>query len=154
MTNDLKATIKVPVADTSKALAALTASGIIASEPYKVRDSQKALLALRASGLPAERAEELLDIESILADDFDIRQNSITEELIELFGEEHVEDALSYAYHYMNRFELSWSDYKKELLYLLETHKASDLIVEPHIVRSHLLEKEISSEARMKKASQ
>ena len=147
----LEVTIRVPVADTSKALEALTASGVQVKEPEEIQDAPKALISLTSYGITHEEAKKIISVESIFSHDYDIRQKSIAAELLELFGEQHLIDALHYAYYYMNSFKMDWSEYKAVLLKLLEVHEIEDLICSPHLIRAFISKIDLENEWRLKK---
>jgi len=131
--------VEVPVGSASKAIAILSSYGL-APKKSEITDSTKALISLKSYGLTAEGAQSILDTESIIAfQDYDREQNvAYSPELIEIFGVQHITDALYYTYMFMDDFNLEWSEYKEILYILLKVYKPEQLISSPEYIRCFL----------------
>lgn len=107
-----------------------------------IGDTSNALIALRAYGLTPAASEELLSHELCVAtmNHGIIPAISISPMLIELFGEQHVEEALSYAYYFMQEYGLDINEYQIILIDLLKDNKPEELILSPDKIKEKIEE--------------
>ena len=105
-----------------------------------IGDARTAELALRTYGLDAKRAGEIIANESDIAirEHGIIPQNSMAPTLIEFFGEQHVDEALEYAYLYLDEFKLTFDEYLNVLQALLEVFRPEEIIISPELIRTFL----------------
>lgn len=130
--------IQIPAEDLPKALATLRSYGL-PPQIAKLEDKPQALVALRTYGMTEREAQYTLDAEGLLVEDYDRNnQKSLAPELIEIFGSQHVNDALSYTYLFLEDFELLWLEYKNALLTLLKVFRPEELILNPELIRYFL----------------
>ncbi len=101
-----------------------------------IGNAAKAAIALRSYGLSESEAQEVITSESVIAiyDHGIVPQKALSPELIEVFGPQHITDALSYSYYYMEEFELDWDLYKFILATLLEVFRPEELITNPDYI--------------------
>lgn len=144
--------IQVAANNASKALTTLRSYGV-ATKKLEIGDAPKALVALRSHGLSEKEAQEIIDVEGIIAiHDYDREQNnSLSPELFEIFGIQHVVDALSYAYLYMTDFNLEWNEYKEILNALLQVYKPEELISNPEYIRYFINNLKLDEEEMLEK---
>lgn len=127
--------IQVPAAKVTKALTTLRSYGVQTKEAELV-DISKALVSLRSYGLTEKEAQATIDVESLLVTDYDRQdQKSLAPELIEIFGYQHISDALSYTYLYLDDFKVLWTEYQKVLYTLLRVYRPEELITSPELIR-------------------
>ncbi len=102
-----------------------------------IGDARKAFLALRTYGLSKEVAEKIIADETDIAvyDYGFIPQTSIAPDLIEAFGEQHINEIILYAYHFMDKFDIDWSLLKEIFKTLLDVFKAEELVINPEKIR-------------------
>lgn len=95
--------------------------------------AETAVRSLRVYGLPENQAKNVLLKEVDLAlDTYGLMFGEFySPMLIEFFGEENVMDALSFAYHYMAEYEISFDFYNSVLEKLLGCYKAEELVAYP-----------------------
>ena len=106
------------------------------TSPLEIDNPRKVLVGLRSYGLTEQEAFNLIFKENDLLADYEkSQQAALSPELLELFGAQHVEDALDYAFYYMDKFKLDWSKYKEILLILLTVYKPEELISNPELIR-------------------
>lgn len=130
--------IQIPADDLPKAIATLRSYGL-PPQMAKLEDKPQALVALRTYGMTEKEAQCTLEVEGLLVEDYDRNnQKSLAPELIELFGAQHVNDALSYTYLFLEDFKLFWLEYKKALLLLLKVFRPEELILNPELIRYFL----------------
>lgn len=105
----------------------------LASTSLATVSAKTAEISLRAYGLPENQAKNLLLKEVDLArDSYGLFFGGFySPVLIEVFGEQNVMDALSFAYHYMAEYEISFDFYNSVLERLLECYKAEELVAYP-----------------------
>lgn len=101
-----------------------------------IGDANKAALALRCCGLTPTQVEEVIKTETCVAiQDYGIvPKNSIAPDIIDKFGIEHIPDAISILYYYMDEFEFDWETMKYVLNTLLSVYRAEDLIRNPDYI--------------------
>ena len=127
---------------TNAIVAAATASAAASS-------AKAARLSLRAYGLPETVANRLLLEEVDLAKFYQADMASFClPELVELFGEQHAEDSLSYAYHFTSSFNTSFDVYKQVLVRLLEIFIPEDIVSFPD--RINLLMQQLAAKCKKK----
>ena len=108
--------------------------------PVSIGDASKAALALRSYGLTQKEAEETISKESVVAiyEHRIIPKNSISPDLIEIFGIQHIEDAIAYSYLYMDEFDIEWDILKLILNNMLCVFRPEELILNPELIRNFL----------------
>lgn len=102
-----------------------------------IGDVSKALTALRTYGLSAQVAEDVIANESEVAiyDHGIIPKFAISPSLIEMFGEQHIDDAISYCYLFMDEYDLPWANLNLILSALLNVFRSEELILNPEKIR-------------------
>lgn len=108
----------------------------------------KATKDLRSLGLKEPEANNLIIKELVAAELYDTCSNvSLTVELFELFGEQHVEAAVEDAYYFLaeDEYELTPSVYLQIIKKLLESFRAEELILDISIIKD-AIEKETTEE--------
>ena len=129
----------------SKSVANLFFSGLALREELRLQDLPNAFTALRSYGATEEESLEVLSHEVSTLRDYETNQaNSIAPDLIDVFGIQHVKDAISYAYLFMEDFELSCDQYKYILTTLLKVYKPEQLILNPELIRYFLIRLNLS----------
>ena len=129
----------------SKSVANIFFSGLALREELRLQDLPKAFTALRSYGATEEEALEVLSHEVSTLKDYETNQtNSIASDLIDIFGIQHVKDAISYAYLFMEDFELSFDEYKYVLTTLLKVYRPEQLILNPELIRYFLVRLDLS----------
>lgn len=124
---------------TPKSLASLVLSGLVPKEDLRLQDLPKTFTALRSYGVTEEESLEIISFEVSTLKEYEItRANSISPTLIDIFGIQHVKDALSYAYLFLDEFELSLDEFDHVLRTLLKEYKPEQLILNPEIIRYFL----------------
>ena len=105
-----------------------------------IGNATKALTELRTYGLTEKEAESVIIEETHVAvnDHGIIPDEAISPGLIEMFGIQHINDALAYTYLYMDDFDVSWDIMKMSLNSLLEVYRPEELILNPEIIRTFL----------------
>lgn len=105
--------------------------------PVSIGNVTKAITALRTYGLTQKVAEEVISNESITAiyDHGMIPKEALSPYLIEIFGEQHINDAISFTYLFMDDFDIDWEHFKMILNTLLRVYRAEDIIVTPEKIR-------------------
>jgi len=105
-----------------------------------IGDASKALTALRTYGLPSTLAEEIIAKESHIAiyDHSIIPKKSIAPALIEMFGEQHIQDAITYAYLFMEEYGVSFEEYSLVIESLLSVFRPEELIISPSKIRFYI----------------
>jgi len=125
------------ILSTSKVLSTLFPCG--ASTEVKLQDLPKAFTALRSYGATEKEALDIISNELLILKDYDTnRSTSLAPELLERFGLQHVIDALSYAYLYLEDFELNKEEYLQIIDTLLKVYRPEQLILFPEKIRLFL----------------
>lgn len=118
--------------------------------------AKTALVALRTYGLTEKASQRILLEEVDLATSlYGIAfQGFFSPFFLEKFGEQHVTDALSYGYHFMAEYEMSFELYSEIINKLMEMFKPEEIIISPekitHLIHALLPENtdEISSDEK------
>ena len=110
------------------------------SVEVSIGNATKALTELRTYGLTEKEATAVIIEETHVAvnDHGIIPDEAISPELVEMFGIQHINDALAYTYLYMDDFELPWDIMKEVLNSLLDIYRPEELILNPEIIRTFL----------------
>ena len=116
-----------------------------------IGDANKAIKVLRTYGLSLETAERIISAETDVAvnDHGIIPTTAISPYLIEIFGEQHVEEAMEYAYLFMDDYDIEWCDYQAMLQMLLKAFEPEELMFAPQKIR--LFVSHVYEEAMLKK---
>lgn len=102
-----------------------------------IGDANKAALALRSYGLTVQEAEEVISKESVVAiyDHGIIPKKAIAPDIIELFGMQHINDAISYLYYYMDEFDIDWEVMQMVLSTMLRVLRPEEIVLNPDCIR-------------------
>ena len=134
---------------TPKSVASIFFSGLALREELRLQDLPKAFTALRSYGATEEEALDVISHEVSTLRDYETNQaSSIAPDLIDIFGIQHVKDAISYAYLFMEDYELSCDQYKSVLNTLLKVYRPEQLILNPELIRYFLIKLDVSDKEK------
>lgn len=110
------------------------------SKAAVIPESHKAIRALRTHGFNEEEANIVIINETLVSiKDYDIHPDySIAPLLVEAFGKQHLNDAIEYAYYYMDEFEINVETYLTCLNCLLEVYRPEELVTNPEKIRAFI----------------
>lgn len=107
------------------------------SVKVSIDDASKAFLALRTYGLNEQVASEIIlhETETVINDYPVSVTHSIAPYLIKDFGEQHIKEAITYAYLFVYDFDLDIDTYLKIMEVLLTAFRPEELITNPENIR-------------------
>ena len=107
------------------------------AHPVSIGDANRAELALRTHGLTALEAEEVIQQETTIAINMYriIPTKSLAPELIQIFGAQHINDAIAFVYYYLNEEGVTWNSLKCVINTLIKVYRPEELIRYPDYLR-------------------
>lgn len=105
----------------------------------RILNLSEAFTGLKEIGATEEEALNILNSEISLVSENEQSMASISPKLFDLFGSQHVPDALNNAYEFMNEYNLSWDEYEHALTVLLSAYSPEDLAKDSGIITYYLI---------------